>query len=80
MATRDLMSAIESLSELYILDDEHDDIELAYAKLGRIVKRNSLRRLRSRSYGYTQTVLHPMAVHQVPQAPRPQPHRTERMD
>lgn len=51
MATRDLMSAMQSLSELSTesLDDEHDDIELAYAKLGRIIKVNRLRGLRQRT-------------------------------
>lgn len=51
MATRDLMSAMQSLSELSTesLDDEHDDIELAYAKLGRIIQRNALRKTRVRN-------------------------------
>lgn len=70
MATQDIMNAVLSLSQMNpeLLDSEHDDLELAYAKLGRLLFDNELRRLRQRSGAHAQTLSASMALSEIPAA------------
>lgn len=75
MSVRDLMSATLSLSELPgdELAKEIDDIELAHARLSKIIQRvcngehDSVRELRFRSHGHQEAASGTLAVREVSQ-------------